>query len=303
MYSITVCIPTYKRPEMLNQLILSIIKSNIDKTLIGNLNVIVVDNDADKSAESTINSLKAKYQSELQVNYFSYPVKGLSNVRNELLKHGLELNPDFLVFVDDDEYVTPEWLNELVKTIMTNDGDLTMGPVNSLVNRSISGYISCWLERDDYRNNSRLYFIRTGNLIIRTGSLLKYNIRFDPRFNRTGGEDSYFGVQMIKAGAKIFWASKAIVYETVSEKRTNLAWLFRRYYNGANIFTYILISEKEYLKLSRKIMISIGYIVIGLFGSLLMLIPFEKRYWGPLKLAEGLGGIAGFLSLRYHEYK
>lgn len=288
---------------MLKKLVISIVSCNINRSLIGSLNIIIVDNDALRSAEPTVEEMKNKNMGNPGIFYFNFPEKGLANVRNELLKRGLELEPDFLVFVDDDEFVTLEWLNELVKTIEKNKGDMVMGPVQSLVNRNISRYIACWLEREDYRNDTRLYFIRTGNLIIRTKSLLKYNIRFDTRFNKTGGEDSYFGVQMVNAGAKIYWASRAIVYETVSETRTNFSWLMKRYYNGANIFTFILKAEKRYIKLFKKLLVSFVYIIIGFCGLVLLPVPFEKRYWGSLKLAEGFGALAGFLSLRYKEYK
>ena len=69
-------------------------------------------------------------------------------------------------------------------------------------------------------------------------SLIAKNVWFDPRFNNTGGEDYYFGIMMIKKGASIYWASEAIVYETVPEDRANLKWLIKRYYSGANTYTY-----------------------------------------------------------------
>ena len=41
-----------------------------------------------------------------KLHYHNYPIKGLSNVRNEIMEKALLLDPDFVVFVDDDEYVT-----------------------------------------------------------------------------------------------------------------------------------------------------------------------------------------------------
>jgi succinoglycan biosynthesis protein ExoM len=303
MNNIAICIPTFKRPEMLKKLVLSIIGCNLDESLIGEINIIIVDNDAIKSAESTVNELKEKYGAGLNINYSSYTVQGLSNVRNELLKIGLKQNPDFLVFVDDDEYVSPDWLNELVGSILLNNGDMTMGPINSVVSKNVPEYISCWIDRADYYNNARLNFIRTGNLIIRVKSLLERNIWFDPRFNKTGGEDSYFGQQMIKKGATIYWASKAIVFETVPDNRATIKWLFTRYYNGANKYAFILKIEKNNIKIIKKILISFLYIFLGFCALILTLFPFKRRYWGLLKFSEGCGGIAGFLSIRYDAYK
>jgi len=302
MNKIVICIPTFKRPEMLKKLVLSILDCNIDTSLISSRNIVIVDNDAEMSAEATVAVLKENEAKGEEINYSCFPAKGLANVRNELLRIGLSLNPDFIVFVDDDEYVTADWLNELVGTIESNKGDMAMGPVNSVVGEHVSPSISCWLDRADYFNNARLNFIRTGNLIIRVTSLLERNIWFDPRFNKTGGEDSFFGLQMIKKGAQIFWASKAVVCETVPDDRANLRWLFARYYNGANKFAFILKIERNRVKIAKKIAVSLLYIIAGFFGLLLVPFPIKKRYKGLLKFSEGLGGIAGFLSLRYNAY-
>lgn len=303
MNNITICIPTYKRPEMLRDLILSIIGCNINKSLIRDVKIVVVDNDISMTAELTMNELNEKYNDTFGISYFSYPVKGLSNVRNELLKKAYLFNPDFVVFIDDDEHVTTEWLNELVKTIITNKGDMVMGPVISSFGNKSSRYISCWIERQNYLNNTRLNFIRTGNLIINVKSLLANNIWFDPRFNSTGGEDSYFGIQMMQKGATIFWASDAIAYETVPDNRANLKWLMKRYYNGANIFTYILKVEKAYTKLIKKVLTSLIYMIAGACATVITPFPMKRKYWGLLKLSEGMGGVAGLFSIKYYEYK
>jgi succinoglycan biosynthesis protein ExoM len=303
MNKIAICIPTYKRPLMLRKLVSSIIECKLNKSLIKDVNIIIVDNDIDRTAELTVEELKREYNAVFNLQYTNYPVKGLSNVRNELIKNALMLAPDFLVFVDDDEYVTPDWLNELVKSVISNKADITMGPVLTEKNNKIPDTISCWLDRPNYPNNTSLKFLRTGNVIIDVKSLQTNQIRFDPRFNHTGGEDAFFGIQMLKKGATILWASNAIVYETVSEDRANINWLARRYYNGANIFTYILKIEKEYLKLSKKVAISFINILAGFFSLVIIPIPIRKRYWGLLKLSEGMGGLAGFFSIRYGEYK
>jgi succinoglycan biosynthesis protein ExoM len=302
MYKIVICIPTFKRPEMLKKLILSILECDFDKSLVSSRSIVIVDNDADLSAEKTVSELVSNEGKGTEISYSGYPVKGLANVRNELLKTGLAMDPDFIVFVDDDEYVTKDWLNELVGTIEANNGDMTMGPVNSVVGNHVPKYISCWLDRADYFNNAKLSFIRTGNLIIRVKSLLERNVWFDPRFNKTGGEDSFFGQQMIKKGATIYWASKAVVCETVPDDRANIRWLFARYYNGANKFAFILKLERNNVKIAKKIVVSLIYILTGFIGLVLIIFPVRKRYWGLLKLSEGLGGIAGFLSLRYNAY-
>jgi succinoglycan biosynthesis protein ExoM len=303
MNNIVICIPSYQRALLLKKLVISILDCNIKKSLIRDINIIIVDNDANKSAEEIVSELKKDLSAPYSLYYFNYPIKGLTNVRNELIKNALLLKPDFIVFIDDDEYVTSEWLNELVETIIVNNGDLAMGPVITVIDNNGSDNISCWLQRQNYLNNSKLDFIRTGNLIINVKSLLNFKIWFDQRFNFTGGEDSYFGIQMIKKGANIYWAANAIVYETIPKNRANIKWLIKRYYNGANIYTYTLKIEKQYLKLFKKIFVSLIYLIAGISAFVIIPIPIRRKYWGMLKFSEGIGGIAGLFSINYNEYK
>jgi succinoglycan biosynthesis protein ExoM len=303
MKKITICIPTYKRPQMLRDLVISIRSCRLNESLIKEVNIVIVDNDINKTAEPVVNGLKSDGSTSFLIYYFNHPAKGLANVRNELIRHGISLNPDYLVFIDDDEIVTPDWLNQLVYTIESNEGDMAMGPVNPANNNRIPQSILCWMERQDYADNTQLNFIRTGNLIINVKSLLKYQIWFEPRFNASGGEDSYFGLQMIKKGAKVFWAAKAIVYETVPDERANLRWLIRRYYSGANIYTSILIIERDYLKLLKKIFVSFFYMITGLFALVMFLIPVRKKYWGILKISEGVGSFSGMFSIKVYDYR
>src|SRR4051794_24157500 len=166
MYQIAICIPTYKRPLLLKKLVQSISKCNIDASLIKDITITVVDNDESKTACPVVSELKGEIAPIAnKIFYLTYPIKGLSNVRNESIRNALKLNPDFIVFVDDDEFVTSEWLNEMVKTITINKADLVIGPVISLLNTNASKYVSCWLERPNYPNNTKLDFIRSGNLI------------------------------------------------------------------------------------------------------------------------------------------
>jgi succinoglycan biosynthesis protein ExoM len=288
---------------MLEVLLQSLTECNLNKSLINNVVIIIVDNDIERTAEGIVLKLKESYNGTILIEYSNYAVKGLSNVRNELLHRAFLFKPDFIAFIDDDEYVSPQWLNELVKTLFDNSGDMVVGPVISVFDSNIPVSLTCWFERKKFNNNARIYFIATNNLLIRTELLLKNNIWFDVRFNRTGAEDSYFGQQLLNNGAAIYWAANAVVYETVSENRISINWLIKRYFNGANTYTFILKIEKKYSELLRKTLISMFYIIAGIFALLLVVFPIKRKYWGIIKLAEGTGGFAGLLSIKYYEYK
>jgi GT2 family glycosyltransferase len=168
--------------------------------------------------------------------------------------------------------------------------------------QNISKYIAYFFRRKEYPDNSQIFSLATGNLILRRKSLEKFNVWFDNRFNSTGSEDSFFGIQLMKKGARIYWAANAIVYETIPDKRATLNWLIKSSYNHALSFTYILKLEKEYFGLLKKTIISAGYFLVGSIALLAVPFPFRWKYWGILKISEGIGGLAGLFSMHFLEY-
>lgn len=303
MYDLAVCIPTYKRPDMLKKTILSIIRGNLTGSNIRQVDIIVVDNDAARTAEAAVGELMGGVPETYHLHYAAFPPKGLANVRNELLEQALQLQPTHVVFIDDDEYASQDWLRELLEAMVRNNADMVVGPVVSVFEHDVPEHTSYWFEKGDHPNDSSIAFVASNNLMITADFLARSGLKFDQRFNTTGAEDTYFGIQARQEGARIYWAKKAIVYETVPEKRANLNWLLKRRYRGAITFTYILLLEKKYVQLTKKIAVSFLYLFVGMAGTILVLFPTKFKYWGILKVAEGYGGMAGVVNVKYHEYK
>jgi succinoglycan biosynthesis protein ExoM len=302
MYKIAICVPTYKRPTLLAKLITTVLNSNIDKTLIKEIFIVIVDNDVDKSAEKIVNEFKKKDNVFFQLYYHSYPVKGLANIRNEIITRSLELDPDFIASIDDDEYATPDWLNEMLLTITSNHADAVIGPVIPVFESDVPESLRFHFTYHKITNNKRISFLETNNYIISVRFILEQKMRFDERFNFTGSEDNYFGVQALKKGARIFWAAKAVIYETIPTGRASLNWLIMRNYRSAITFMYVLLLEKDYKKISKKIATSVFYLCIGLPSLILFPFPSKFKYWGIIKISRALGGFAGLLNLKYYEY-
>lgn len=303
MYKIAVCIPTFRRQEMLQKLLDSILITRIDRQLISKVDVVVVDNDADQSAKETFDRFHNESPPTFVLHYYNYREKGLTNVRNELIRRALDLSPDFLACIDDDEYVTEGWLHELIYTLVKNKGDLAVGPVIPVFEKRVPVWISHWFRYHKFKNHQIIHFIETGNLVIRARLLHDYqDMRFDQRFNTTGAEDSYFGVTALKKGIKIWWANEAIAYETIPPKRATIKWLLQRSFRGANTYTYMIIIERQYLSIFKKSIVNFLYLFMGLTTLIFVPLPIPYRYYGPLKIAESLGGFAALLNFKYHEY-
>ncbi|MCF8222341.1 MAG: glycosyltransferase [Bacteroidales bacterium] len=303
MYRLSICIPTYKRPAMLEYLLNSLLECSLDGSLVNSVVIIIVDNDSDRSAEKITHSfIQQGLKDPFEIKYYSYPVKGLSNVRNELLKRAQEQDADYMLFIDDDEYPHHDWINEMLKALLNNNADMVRGPVIPVFEEGIPDSIRFWFKRKNYKNNERIKNLATGNLIISTETLKKLGVGFDERFNFIGSEDAYFGMQMQENGASLYWTNKGVVYEHVPSDRTNLSWLMKRQHRGATNFIYKMRIEKKYGKMLYKFFVSIFYVLSGTLGLFLVPLPVKSRYWGMLTISEGLGGLAGLLNYRPEGY-
>jgi hypothetical protein len=58
----------------------------------------------------------------------------------------------------------------------------------------------------------------------------RLGMRFDPAFDRTGGEDTVFFVQLAQRGATLVWVGAAVVHETPDPERLSLSYVLRRAY-------------------------------------------------------------------------
>jgi hypothetical protein len=61
--------------------------------------------------------------------------------------------------------------------------------------------------------------------------------------------------------------------------------------------------EKEYLKIIKRIPVSLIYSISGICALILLILPIKKKYWGILTLAKGVGELTGIVNLQYKEYK
>jgi len=303
MVDIAICIPTFKRPEMLSKTISSILDNDITGLGLRCIHIVVVDNDSDQSARETVDSWSRKTQEPYQIKYRGYPKKGLSNVRNELLHQALLLDPMYIIFIDDDEYASERWLANLIACIKNNQADMVLGSVSSVFEYEVPDAIAYWFDKGVHPDSSPIQHLASNNLIIKTDFIKESGLRFDLRFNTTGAEDTFFGIQAIRKGAKIFWSQKAGVYETVPKQRATLNWILKRRYRGGMTYTYIIIQERQYLQLVKKIIVSGIYLLVGTVASPAVVLPVKWRYWGLVKISEAWGAMAGILNIKYHEYK
>ena len=123
METVAICIATCGRPEGLDRLLASLAQLTLAKCPDVGVTVLVADNHPEKMGHDIAQAWEKKLPFPLE--YDHEPRRGLAFVRNKLVAMGRPY--DFLAFVDDDEIVRPDWLDELLDAQRNFQADVVQG--------------------------------------------------------------------------------------------------------------------------------------------------------------------------------
>ena len=296
---ISICIATYKRPLLLNRLLSALECLKFEKVPRPGIEIIVVDNDPEASAEQVCKKLQST--SKWQIRYSIETSKGVTHARNRSIANASAAS-DFIAMIDDDEYPHHSWLEELLLTQAQYQADVVTGPVFPIFEDDVPEWVKKghFFDPKDQPTGQSLPAAFTGNVLARLGLLKSSDKAFDDRFATKGSEDSYLFMRLRKTGAKIIWSQEAIAYESIPGSRTNLAWLLQRSYWGYSSYSLF---EKEIYP-SRKVQIIRAVKGVALLGQgMVTLLPAgfagKHRFYGScINVARGLGTLSGLLGLQ-----
>jgi succinoglycan biosynthesis protein ExoM len=213
---ISVCICTYKRPQMLSNLI-SKLQDQITEKLF-NYSVIVVDNEANQSAREIVKYWQDK--SIITIDYHCMPEQNIALARNMAVENA---KGNFIAFIDDDEFPVSSWLLNLYKTLCDYHADGTLGPVRPHYPENTPTWLikSKLCERREFKTGTILHWgqTRTGNTLLSKRLFEDKNFWFDPAYGRTGGEDTMFFKKHHENRKLFIWCNEAPAYETVPTER------------------------------------------------------------------------------------
>jgi succinoglycan biosynthesis protein ExoM len=220
---ITVCICSYRRPELLERLLNVLACQQTDGFT---FSCAVVDNDSSATARSVVERLRPTFPVPIQ--YAVEPAKNFALARN----HALSLvSGKFFAFIDDDEVPREDWLMQLRRTLIQYQADAVLGPVRPYFESQPPSWIlrSRICERKTHPTGSTLHWrqTRTGNVLLRTAIVIEDGVRFDPEY-ATGGEDVDFFRRAAGAGRTFVWCEEAPAFELVPEARLRRTYYLKR---------------------------------------------------------------------------
>jgi succinoglycan biosynthesis protein ExoM len=260
---ICVCACTYKRPEMLKNLLSKLQTQEIQDLF--HYSIIIVDNDKFESARKTVEA--HAQQSKIAITYVVEPEQNIALARNKAVdnSHG-----DYIAFIDDDEFPEQNWLLNLYNSLIGLNCDGVLGPVVPY----FEGNPPQWLvkggfcERKTHKTGTVLHWddTRTGNVLLSRSIFEDKSNRFDPLFGKTGGEDQNFFMRMIDNGRCFVWCNEAVVHEIVPPERWKRGFYLRKYMQMGGR-TGELAKKWSFLfkcKWFAKAMLSIGFYSLAL---------------------------------------
>jgi succinoglycan biosynthesis protein ExoM len=295
---LSVCICTFKRPALLNELLHALREQQSEEPF----EIVVVDNDPAGSATAVLKAQQQYWGDRLICRHIS--AANISVARNEAISVA---RGDWLAMIDDDELPENDWLAQLRSAQQCYSAAVVFAPV---VPRYLPDTPD-WLIKGGYFDRPRLASgtlinhknARSGNVFIMRDVLLKLGLNqgfiFDPEFGRTGGEDSLLFRQLELAGAKMVWCDEAPVTEVVPADRANARWLLKRSFRTGGLFlkTELIMAAPEKRRLTG-LKLGLRAIVQAAIASFLAVIlspvrPLKAFHWARV-VASQLGKLAAY---------
>jgi succinoglycan biosynthesis protein ExoM len=301
--AVSLCIPTFRRPEGLARLLAHV--AELDYR--GRLAVIVVDNDREERAGDAVVRAAAPT--------FPFPLTGIIEPRRgQTYAYNAAFGAasrvpgtEYVAVLDDDEYPDRLWLTEMIETAARYQADIVGGPV-----------FPVFEEPDHWLAKTALYAPRryatgpvdmiygAGSMVIRRDVLEKYlDEPFSNAFAFTGGSDLDFFMRCRRDGRSFAWADEALVSETVPASRTSVKWLLLRGFRAGTDRTRI---DRNFANGGRDV-VKRWVKGAGLMAWGMALVPLgllrgrEAAVYGLIVAARGVGRLAAEFGLLYEEYR
>jgi len=199
---------------------------------------------ADDSKDGKVARLVGRLDLEgLPVRVHPVHAGNISLARNALLD---AVTGDWLAFVDDDEWVDPNWLVELFSCAETYAADVVVAPVLPQYPEETPEWMvkANPLYTDWGKQGDVLTTGRGGNTLVRLAPFRDLGLRFDPGLGKTGGEDTDFFGRAAAQGVCIVACDSALAYEHVPADRTQPRYILSRAVRSGQSYGHMELTSK-----------------------------------------------------------
>lgn len=308
--SLTVAALTFRRPADLRELIPLLVEQTrrLEAALPGRFSadVLIVDNDSAGTGRAVVEAA----DSGRRLRYVLEPRPGISAARNRALRETQDR--DVLVFIDDDERPSADWLVLMVQTWLSSGSAAVGGAVRSTFDPPLDPWIEAggFFTRRRAPTGTAVQFTATNNLLLDLHRVRELGLSFDEDFGLSGGEDTLFTQALTDSGSTITWCNEAMVTDVVPTDRATRRWVLLRAVSMGNSLGRVRLrlaaSASDRVR-ARLITAGGGAarIAAGL-GKAAAGVPTRSMAWraqGLRTAARGLGMSSAAVGYVYHEYR
>jgi glycosyltransferase involved in cell wall biosynthesis len=224
---------TWMRSRMLlhclESMALQIVPDGVD------LHVVVVDNEAEPNNQDLVHGFAA--QCPFAVHYVHESRQGISIARNGAIEKARELAADWIAFTDDDCWVNPTWMIDLLHAARRYEADVVYGRREFVLPFTFWAVAPVAPRRAE---GARLRTAATHNVLFATRLITDDGtaggLRFDEHLAH--GEDTDLFYRAVLRRAKIVYSHRAVVFEIVPAERASLRHQTSRAYYAAASRSY-----------------------------------------------------------------
>jgi succinoglycan biosynthesis protein ExoM len=303
--ALVIAVLTYRRPDDLATALPLLIRQAEAAPL--QASVLVVDNDPDAGARRQVQDFGSA-----MVTYVHEPRPGIAAARSRALAEAQVQDASLLVFIDDDEVPSEDWLASLLKLQGETGATAVVGPVISEYAATPDPWIIAgeFFRRRRLPTGTALTVAATNNLLLDLGQVRALGLDFNQAFGLMGGEDTLFTRQLVQRGGTMVWCDEALVVDRVPASRLTRSWVLRRAYSSGNSWSRVALelagSGRTGLGLRARLLGSGAARVAG--GAAKAAVGTLSRSPGRQAkglrtLARGAGMTAGAVGARYSEYR
>jgi len=300
---VSICIITYKRKQGILKLLKSIANLEMKSYPSIIIEVIVIENEKDGYLEEVKQEIENNFPWELK--WGIEHCKGIPFARNKSVRLSSERS-DFIVFVDDDEEVAPDWLDKLLATQQKYNADVVQGPVLPYYDSSVLSIYKNYnvFNRPRYQTGTLKKSAATSNVLVKKEIINSFDKPFSEELVGYGGSDSNLFSQIAQRGYSIIWCNEAVVHEKVGADRANLRWFTRRCFRGGSIWVFCCLQNHRDISTYLNLVFR-GFRRI-VFGCLVMVssIFYPPFFFKGYKyIISGIGMLSGLFKIHIKEYK
>jgi glycosyltransferase involved in cell wall biosynthesis len=300
---------TYRRPDDIAAALPQLVSQAASVTDSSTFcDIVVVDNDPEAGARELVCTFAAG--ADIPVHYLHEAEPGIANARNRALASAADV--DVLVFVDDDERPSRQWLALLTGTYDKHRCAAVVGPVVSVFAAEPDPWIRAgrFFSRLRRPTGTAVTVAATNNLLLDLGQVRALGLQFDPEFGISGGSDTLFTRQLHRLGGRLIWCDEAVVLDAVPPNRATRSWVLRRAFRSGNGWsrTSLALSRGPQSRTVIRLRLTASGLVRVVAAAARLALGLaaqrqDQHARGARTLARGLGMLAGAWGYTYQEYR